>query len=480
MRQKHVELDADTLRRLQTLAKHLSANEPALNRVDMFGPKVHSGMGEGPALFFEDHSEVALFEQTGDVPLAYRSFLLGGENDVFLLAGRRFPEFEAYCRSALGLGATTVLEPAAAPGATVVPLSLRCAADPTLLTRLCDAARLEGTFTLVPYMGTGNAWRLASAIASQSGVEVFVAAPPPRLTRRVNDKLWFLERIRETLDINASPLTYSVFGPAALAARLRALASRCPRVAVKVPDSAGSLGNVMIRSDAIAGKSLTQIRQMVFDILTERGWQSSYPLMVGVWDHPVVASPSVNVWIPDRQEGPPIIEGLFSQALSGDEAEFIGAEPSDLPKPLEDRILFGAACLAQYFQNLGYFGRCGFDTILVGASVEEASIHWIECNGRWGGVSLPITVANRLIGDWARKSIVIIQQIHLAMPPRPFPAILDLLKEHLFSLPDRPEGVVLLAPGRLVDGSGLNLMVIADTKDAARARLEAVMNLLAA
>jgi hypothetical protein len=67
----------------------------------------------------------------------------------------------------------------------------------------------------------------------------------------------------------------------------------------------------------------------------------------------------VNVWIPRREEGPPIVEVLFTQAVSGDEGEFVGAEPSDLPKPLEQRIVTGAACLAQYFQNLGYFGQCG-------------------------------------------------------------------------------------------------------------------------
>jgi hypothetical protein len=481
VRQTHVELDPGTLCRLQALATRLLANEPMLNRVDMFGPQVRCGTGDGPALFFEDHSEVSLFEQASDISLEYRSFLLGGEDDVFVLGGRRFPEFEAYCHTALGLGAGTVMAaPASAPNARVLPLSLRCAGDPALLERLCQAARLQGTFNIVPYIGTGNVWRLASAIASQSGAEVFVAAPPPRLTRRVNDKLWFLERIRETFAIEASPLTYSVFGPAALAARLRSLASRSPRVAVKVPDSAGSLGNVMIHSEAIAGRSLAHIRRTVLDMLIERGWGSTYPLMVGVWDYPVIASPSVNVWIPRPEEGAPSIEGLFTQALSGDQAKFVGAEPSDLPKPLEERILFGAACLAQYFQDLGYFGQCGFDTILIGRSLEEASIHWIECNGRWGGVSIPIAVASRLVGDWTRKYVIIVQQTHLVMPPRPFRAILDLLEGHLFSLPDQPEGIILLGPGRLVDGSGLNALVIANTKQAAQRRLQAALKRLAA
>jgi hypothetical protein len=479
VRQMSVELDACTRRRLQMLAKRLLAAEPTLNRVDMFGPQVCSGISDAPALFLEDHSEITLFKAASDGPLEYRSFLLGGEDDIFLLAGRRILEFETYCHEVLGLGAGTVMQPERRSKGRVLPVSLRCARDTVLLGRICEAAQQKGKFNVMPYIGTGNAWRLAAAIAGQSGAEVSVAAPPPRLTRRVNDKLWFLERVRETLNSSASPLTYSVFGPAALAARLRSLASRFARVAVKVPDSAGSLGNVMIRSEAIAGKSLKQIRQSILDMLVERGWHDSYPLMVGVWEYPVIASPSVNLWIPRPEEGSPIIEGLFTQALSGDEAEFVGAEPSDLPKSLEHRIVWEATSLAHYFQNLGYFGRCGFDTILIGDSLENASIHWIECNGRWGGVSIPLTVANRLIGDWRKKFIIIVQRTNLDMPPRSLSSILEMLKGHLFSPAGRQEGVIILAPGHLIDGSGLNLMAIADTAGAARAQLEAVTKLLA-
>ena len=42
------------------------------------------------------------------------------------------------------------------------------------------------------------------------------------------------------------------------------------------------------------------------------------------------------------------------------------------------------------------------DAILIGESLADARLHWIECNGRWGGVSIPMTLANRLTGDWAR------------------------------------------------------------------------------
>ena len=64
------------------------------------------------------------------------------------------------------------------------------------------------------------------------------------------------------------------------------------------------------------------------------------------------------------------------------------------------------------------------------------------------------------------------------MPPRSLLSILELLKGHLFSPAHGHEGVVLLAPGHLIEGSGLNLMVLGDTKCAARAQLEETMRLL--
>jgi len=188
----------------------------------------------------------------------------------------------------------------------------------------------------------------------------------------------------------------------------------------------------------------------------------------------------VNVWIPAREEGAPIIEGIFDQALRDPEAAFVGAEPSELPGSLVERILRDAACLAAYLQRLGYFGQCGFDAILVGDAPESASIHWIDCNGRWGGVSIPIAVASRLVGDWTKRAIIIVQRTHLDLPSRTFAAVLDKIKGHLIGPGARGEGAVILAPGGLLHGSGLNLLIVAGTKARAHAELQAVTSLLEA
>ena len=59
--------------------------------------------------------------------------------------------------------------------------------------------------------------------------------------------------------------------------------------------------------------------------------------------------------------------------------------------------------LATVFQHLGYVGRCSFDLVLIGDSIETADFQFIECNGRWGGTSLPMTLMNRMFGDWSAQ-----------------------------------------------------------------------------
>ena len=218
-----VQIGADERRELARLASRLIADEPALVANDTLDPRTGSGIADGPALFFEDQSAIALHRSA---PLDYRSRLLAGDGDVVAIGRRRHPEFEAYCRDLLGLGDPAIVVPA---GPLHTSLARRCADDPDLMAQLCGLARRAGRFGLVPFLGSESAWGLASAIATQSGEPVWVAAPGPRLSRRVNDKLWFSERVTEVLGRRALPQTHRVYGPEALARRI-ALAGPKPQV----------------------------------------------------------------------------------------------------------------------------------------------------------------------------------------------------------------------------------------------------------
>jgi hypothetical protein len=472
-----VEIDADERRELARMARKLRAQEPALSSTEAFGPLVAPGLGPWPRLVLEDHSWIVLFEKTGDVAYTYRALLLAGDGDQVVVGIDRSLGFEDYCREVLGLGRVEVLspDPAARPG----PLAVRCANDPDLLDRIARHARDCGGLNILPYMGTGGVWMLASRIAARSGRPVRVAAPPPRLTLRVNDKVWFAQRVAELLGRGAVPPAYAVFNLAALAGRVAALGKRYPSVAVKLTSSASSAGNIVLGPAELSGVSLRTLHGHLSQCLRALGWRDSYPLMVTAWEQPVLASPSVQLWIPEPCQGAPIVEGIFDQVVMGQTGVFSGAVPTTLSGTRQRQLADEAARLACLFQELGYFGRCSFDAILVGDNETDARLHWVECNGRWGGVSIPMTLANRLVGDWARHPPVIIERCDLRGPRRNLTSVLAELDDDLYRARTHPEGAIVLSPGRLEEGTGFELMVLGDSAEAAQARAQAVAAKLA-
>jgi hypothetical protein len=103
---------------------------------------------------------------------------------------------------------------------------------------------------------------------------------------------------------------------------------------------------------------------------------------------------------------------------------------------------------------------------LAGDDLDSARVHWVDANGRWGGVSIALTAANRLAGDWPRRPFVIVQRSRLRMPPRSLPAVLEEIGPAAFRPSDGRTGAVVLAPCRLIEGTGMNLMVLAAEADA--------------
>jgi hypothetical protein len=116
-------------------------------------------------------------------------------------------------------------------GPPQLSLAKRCAEHPSQLASICELARRFGRFGLVPYLSSESAWGRASAIAGVSGAPIWVAGPGPRLTRRINDKLWFSDRVAQLLGRRALPQTHYVFGPEALGRRIAQLAQTTPRFA---------------------------------------------------------------------------------------------------------------------------------------------------------------------------------------------------------------------------------------------------------
>ncbi|HJO04597.1 MAG TPA: hypothetical protein QGG47_11545, partial [Acidobacteriota bacterium] len=120
-----------------------------------------------------------------------------------------------------------------------------------------------------------------------------------------------------------------------------------------------------------------------------------------------VGSPSIQLWIPPLGDDPPLLEGIFDQRFyPGQEQVFQGSVPSQLPHTLQRRIGEAGLLLGRVFQLLHYVGRCSFDTILCGSNLSNPAIKFTECNGRWGGTSTPMSLMNRLFGDYRRQPYV--------------------------------------------------------------------------
>jgi hypothetical protein len=311
-------------------------------------------------------------------------------------------------------------------------------------------------------------------VAQESGVKVHVAGPPPDLCRKVNNKVWFAQRVSELLGGDALPDTTSARGWAMLAYRVRQCAHKYPSVGVKLPSASGAAGNLVIDSDVV--RRLPSLRAVVSHLrrlFRHLGWDDPFPMLVSVWEESVLATPSVQLWIPLRGQGQPIVEGVFDQSVEPERGKFVGCSPSSVSGDLMERLAFEASLIGALFQELGYFGRCSFDSLLVGDNLPNAELHWIECNGRWGGTSIPMTLANRLVGDWASRPFVVVGSVP-GDAASTLEEIREAARDRIFD-PARGTGLIFLSPAPAETGTGIDIMAMGESlQDARRAASEAI------
>ncbi len=474
-----VKLEDGELRRLQGIAARIAAKEPALAATQAFGPRTRPGIFSNRWLVVGDAREITLAKVDEEPAYEYRLSLLARQGDLVVFGGEPNAGFERYRAQFLGHGPVHVLYPRGDPGNPLLPLADRCRLDPAVFSQIVEVARREGSLTVVPHIGMGSAWRLAAAVAEVAGVDVRVMSAPPRLTRRVNDKLWFARLVAEVVGPGAIPPTDSAHCVAVLAHRVRALARRAERVVVKVPDSSGGAGNFCLDARDLRDASLADIKDRICGALHAAGWCDAYPLLVGLWEATALCSPSVQLWIPAVSDGSPVIEGSFEQILEGRDGVFVGSVPAQLPEHWKLRMAEEAMRLATVLQLLGYFGRCSLDSLLIGETLDAADLHWIECNGRWGGVSIPLTIVNRLRGGTARSEFVVVQRLGETFSPRPFGEAVRALDGLLFRSGARDDGIVLLSPIEIESGRGVQMLACAKTVPEARELSDNALGILA-
>ncbi|MDJ0630129.1 MAG: hypothetical protein QNJ44_17880 [Rhodobacter sp.] len=407
----------------------------------------------------------------------YRMGWLAGPQDVVVIGGPDCPAFEAYQRTVTGSVGLTYLnvDPAnAMPRRATTAICLR---DVNSFERLEGVVAGRMGTTLHAHLTTGTIWALASRLAQKIRTKVFVAGPPPLLSRRCNDKLWFGGVVKRLLGAGATPPKRAAFSAAALTRQVADLAKKWDRIVVKVPDSAGSAGNFVIHAHDVRDIGARALFKRLRDALPKNGRAPRFPMLVEVWDANVLTSPSVQTWIPSPEDGPPIIEGVFEQILSGETAAFAGAAEADLPRHIDDSLSTGAMELAMVLQRLGYFGRCSFDALVTGANSHVGAIHWIECNARWGGVSVPMSLVNRLAGADRAPPFVIVQNDSDPFRPFPFAAAVQEFS-NLAPAPDLRSGVLFLSPNLMEAGTGCHFLSFGTDAKAAERQAKAALHRL--
>ncbi|NNK78116.1 MAG: hypothetical protein HKP40_05325, partial [Litoreibacter sp.] len=193
------------------------------------------------------------------------------------------------------------------------------------------------------------------------------------------------------------------------------------------------------------------------------------PILIGVWDQAVTCSPSAQFWIPLSGDGPPLAEGLFEQLVYGAEGAFVGGTRSTLPLALQERLIHEAAQIASVLQAIGYFGRCSMDAVICNDTNAQPIVHWIECNARWGGMSIPMSLAKRFCEGSLPDGFLVTQQDCPLAPNLSTGEVLSRLEDMLFRPGGLREGLIILSPPRSDRGLFMNMLALASTHEEARA-----------
>jgi len=463
---------------VSTLADEIRQADRRIGDTSFFGPDAQIGFGNGPAILLGDTGEIPLMIESGGHHLDYRLGWLARSGDLVVIGGLVSPAFEAYQKRILGEGGIDYLHVPEAGNGLRKPTPVICLRNQNVYRQLLNKVRQGGGATLVAHITTGSIWALATRLGRDTNLPIHVAGPPAVLSRRVNNKLWFGSVCTRLLGADTTPPKREAWSVSALTRHVAELACRWDRLVVKVPDSAGSAGNVVLDSKIIRQLCPVDLYHKIRRDLSVRGLRyPPFQVAVEAWDVNALTSPSVQIWIPGASNAAPVIEGIYEQVLEGDDHAFAGALQAKLPDRIGQVLSSGAMQLALLFQELGYYGRCSFDAIVSGGNPDNAKVHWIECNGRWGGVSIPMTLVNRLSPPGLRPFHAIIHKSGLSFRPRHFNAVLEEFAD-LAPASDRKSGVLFLSPNLIEDGAGCNFLSLGKTRQAAISQSELVVERL--
>lgn len=464
------QLDAARLRRAEELAVAIRGEQPELVFPRIFRSQRTGRLGEGAALHLDDLAAIPLLDRFYDTRfLETRARLRAVDGDFVASCTTPVAAYEQYCEQRLGLGTVTWLSPR--PISNPLSVASACWSDRKVRHRLVNALRKNLIRYLHPHMGSHSVWAVGLLLSEASGRPLSIVAPPPALCQRVNDKIWFAEVVRRLFGSEFVPRSYDAQNYATAAHLVRWLSIGERQIVLKVPDSAGGRGNLVLPPEQFRGRPVGKIRIALRELLDDLDWQVGDRLLVGTWESDVLCAPSAQLWIPPEAEGLPVVEGLFLQSVGSDVGKFLGSTPARFPSSVSEHLLGHCWLLARFFQRLDYVGRCSFDMLLVGNDLDDCRLQFLECNGRWGGTSTPMTLMNRLFGDWQEQPYAAHK---IEVPGLEKLEFTDLLRHFDRDLYDARSGqgsLVLFAPGRLAITGGIDVIALGHDWNEANHRL---------
>lgn len=481
---RHFEAHVDEKRKAhaEALASRLLQEQPHLAPSEALRPLLVRQLDEAPTLHLDDLTSIALIDRSGDVTYSEdRVRLRAGEGDLVASCSKPSADFERYCEDSLALGSVKWFHPA--PLRDPKAVASACWADSGVRAELIDRLRAGAYRYLHPFIGNHAAWALAALLSEASSRHLQVIAPHPRLTRAVNDKNWFADVVTRLLGRVFVPHTHCAYSLTGLVPLLRHVATRSERIVMKIPDAAGGAGHLVVHAEEVTGHSGGELKRRLRERLERVDWRTGDAILVANWESQIAGAVSCQLWIQPGDDRTPVVEAVLEQLIE-DATFFVGSLPADLPPGITQRFVDSAWLLGRLFQRLGYVGRCSFDAILVGEDPERCRLEFLECNGRWGGASMPMTLMNRLFGDWALQAYAARRYRAEGLEALRFGDLLDYFADELYRARTGRGDLILYSPNGLQSASSVDLIALGGTRrmalDAVLTKYPASLNHLAA
>ena len=425
------------------------------------------GLENRPTLYLDDVSEIPFLDEISGVEeYQHRARVRAGEGDLFATVSQPVAGYEEYCRGRLQLGGPKgiVADVVTSPVAVT-----RACSEGSAFQRLVESARSAG-LVIHPYMSIEPVWELAGRIRDETGNAVTVIGPPPPITELANDKALFSEVVVAVLGENWLVDTRMTTNPTELANHLLELAENHLHVALKRARCASGMGNLVLVARALTGRSASTVEKDVRSFLERTQWDGEETVLAVGWEQTNV-TPSTQLWLPPVGDGAPQLDGIYEQILAPGTSVFMGSRPSTLSTALNRRIGNASLEIATAFQDLGYVGRCSFDLLVVGDPEGDCRVRFVECNGRWGGTSIPMYLVDRLVGT-PRPPYRAQDFVHSDLVGGAFEDVLDRVGDSLYDAKNRRGRFIFYNVGPMTDSGKFDVIAIGETQQQAESALE--------